>query len=71
MLMIDQLKDQVKQKSKSKSDGDLFGEIQEKVLENEPQTTVSVQMDQDQLLMKLKDEIQAWVIPEVIGFIQL
>ena len=71
MLMIDQLKDQVKQKSKSKSDGDLFEEIQEKVLENEPQTTVSVQMDQDQLLMKLKDEIQAWVIPEVIGFIQL
>ena len=64
-LMLDQLKSQVKQKSKSKSDGELFNEIEEN---NEPKTvqpTVKMQVDEDQLLSKIKDEIQAWVIPEV------
>ena len=67
-LMLDQLKSQVKQKSKSKSDGELFNEIEEN---NEPKTvqpTVKMQVDEDQLLSKIKDEIQAWVIPEVSVF---
>ena len=66
--MLDQLKSQVKQKSKSKSDGELFNEIEEN---NEPKTvqpTVKMQVDEDQLLSKIKDEIQAWVIPEVSVF---
>ena len=64
MLMIEQLKDQVKQKSKSKSDGDLFNQIQEN--QEAESSTVKMQVDEEQLLTRLKDEIQAWVIPEVL-----
>ena len=64
-LLMDQLKSQVKQKSKSKSDGDLFNEIEENTNQESPQTIVKMQVDDEQLLTRIKDEIQAWVIPEV------
>ena len=31
----------------------------------EPQAEIKMQVDENQLLSKIKDEIQAWVIPEV------
>ena len=62
-LMISQLKSQVKQKTKCKSDGDMFEGLEGGT--EEPQAEIKLQVDEHQLLSKIKDEIQAWVIPEV------
>ena len=66
LLMMTQLKDQVKQKTKSRSDGELFNGIQENQEKQESEVQVQMTLKEDELLSKIKDEIQAWVIPEVI-----
>ena len=62
-LMISKLKNQMKQKAKSKSDGDLFDELQETCEPDSPKNENGRELDE--IVGKIKDEIQAWVIPEV------
>lgn len=64
--MIGKLKNQIKQKEKSKSEGELFAEVNENVLQETSTPTASIQIDQEQFLTKIKDEIQAWVVPQVL-----
>ena len=64
-LMIGKLKSQMKQKTKSKSDGDLFENLQAAIEPKETKTETNWTFDGDEIVEKIKDEIQAWVIPEV------
>ena len=64
-LMIDKLKNQIKQKTKSKSDGDLFDNLQPTMESVVPKIEEKCTVRDDDIVNKIKDEIQAWVIPEV------
>ena len=64
-LMIDKLKSQIKQKTKSKSDGDLFENLEPINEPMTPKTEEKWTVKDDDIVNRIKDEIQAWVIPEV------
>lgn len=70
-LMIGKLKSQIKQKTKSKSDSDVFEELQD--IDGETRTEIKVKNDLNEtaLIEKIKDEVQAWVIPEVKNYYEL
>ena len=57
VLMMGQLKKQIKQKAKSRSDGELFNEVQEVQEKLEPEVQVQMAIKEDELLSKIKDEI--------------
>ena len=63
-LMIGKLKNQIKQKTKSKSDSDVFDELQDIDSESKPEIEVN-DLNGTDLVEKIKNEIQAWVVPEV------
>ena len=64
-LVIEKLKSQIKQKTKSKSDGDLFDNLQSTEESMTPKVEEKCVVRDDDIVNKIKDEIQAWVIPEV------
>ena len=63
-ILIKDLKIKRDQKRRSKSDGGIFDD-----LENQAPTAQVQQMSeiqQDMLVDRIKDEIQAWVVPQVM-----
>ena len=62
-LLINDLKQQKRQKKKSKSDGGIFEDLETDTLQ--PSKAEMESVKQDQLVNQIKDEIQAWVIPQV------
>ena len=69
-LMVDKIRQELKQKRKSKSEGELFDEIGSPINTQPHQQQLSLvepdahNRDED-LFNKIKDEIQAWVLPQV------
>ena len=69
VLVMSKIRDEIKQKKKSRSEGELFEDLASPFESQQPISSLTapeVTINQnDDLVDRIKDEIQAWVIPQV------